>query len=103
MTKERRTDELCTALADGDCRQVLNYFQHSGDDTASLEELAAFVTNESDSERRRTLTVLHHITLPKLDDVDVLAYDPGSRTVRYHDDECVEAVLDDFAHLEEVC
>ena len=68
---------LAETLADDRCRNVL-YYLVQVDGRAELDELgrSAF---EVDDERANTR--LHHVVLPKLDDVGLLTYDLETKTV----------------------
>lgn len=86
-SKSRRddsTDALFSALANKRRRHVLQYFQSSSDDVASLEELVDAVPRDERTDgRKRVALRLHHVTLPKLEDAGLLEYDARSNTVRY--------------------
>lgn len=79
-------DQLVSALSNEDDRRVLNYFQESSEDVASLDELAEYVarrkTGGDPRSPERIALHLHHIGLPKLADTGLLDYDPRSKTVR---------------------
>ena len=66
---------------------------------ASLVELIDYlVVQEADSvddlDTDEVAIALYHTHLPKLADVGLIDYDVRSRTVRYRDDEAIEACLD---------
>lgn len=88
-------DGHLSILADTGCRYVLYYFERVADDVASLSELAAFVAANAGSATagtpERSAIRLHHQSLPRLADCDVLEYDASERTVRYHGSSDLEA------------
>lgn len=86
-------DERLGVLATEHGRDVLSYFQHSPSDTASLQELAANVSERPDSEHDAIRIRLHHSTLPKLDATGVVEYDTATNTVQYDGDDELERLL----------
>lgn len=85
-------DTTFSLLADGQRRRVLAYLSEMQGETADVGDLAEHVADEVD--RRRALTALYHVHLPKLADAGVVEYDRRSETVRYTGDPSVEATLD---------
>ena len=80
LTDETGSNELgvhgiLETLADGRCRSVLSHLVWEGG-RAELNELARSVSNDEGAAVR-----LHHVVLPKLDDVGLLEYDPEAHTV----------------------
>jgi len=92
------TEELLTAVADPQRRELLRYLRDTDGDVISVGELAAAVAESDDPDERDRLQVaLQHAHLPKLADTGVLAFDPRSSTVRYAgDDRWVDALAWDF-------
>ncbi|WP_232702812.1 DUF7344 domain-containing protein [Halobacterium wangiae] len=75
---------LHAALASDQRRLVLAYFERTGEATASLDDLTAFLaTQQADTEREHVRKNLHHRDLPKLADQGLIDYDARSATVRY--------------------
>lgn len=82
LTDEIGSDELDVhgtfeTLADGRYRCVLYHLVREGG-RAELDELGH---SASDVDGERAAIRLHHVVLPKLDDVGLLEYDPESHTV----------------------
>ena len=71
-------------------RYVGEYFDASGSETASLDDLSRYAaTRFTDSDgcsAERIQLRFHHVVLPRLDDVGVIDYDPRTTTVRYRTD-----------------
>lgn len=67
------------------CRLVVSYFRERSEDVATLDELVAYGTEQTDESRTSDQLAirLHHSTLPKLADVGALDYDERTHTVRY--------------------
>ncbi|WP_284013348.1 DUF7344 domain-containing protein [Halobaculum litoreum] len=82
-------DELLSALADGTRRGVVRYFERSGDDVATVEDLAAALPSDGSGGTARRL---HHVALPKLARAGIVEYDPATRAARYRGDELREPV-----------
>lgn len=88
------TDALFSALAHENRRHVLRYFESSGVDVASLEELVdAIPRDERTDDRNRVVLRLHHVTLPKLEDAGIVEYDTRSNTVRYRGNPLLDRCL----------
>lgn len=86
-------EELLTVLAREHCRSVLRYFDHYSTGVATIDDLVRFVRERTDRDGGgdRLGVHLHHLTLPRLVEADVVEYDPRSRTVRYRGHPAVEA------------
>jgi len=69
------------------CRVVFQYFEQQSPETATVTDLAAYVSDQhwSDEDETAIAISLHHATLPKLADAGLLEYDPQSNTARYSD------------------
>lgn len=80
-------DKLLSALSIGYNRSVLAHLSQSGDDVASLPELAAAVAERRDdagqTDPEPIALYLHHAGLPKLAEAGVVDYDRRGNTVRY--------------------
>ncbi|UPV99114.1 hypothetical protein M0R88_11310 [Halorussus gelatinilyticus] len=80
-------DELFEVLADGNRRRLLGYFDDNADDVAAFSDLVEHVADESvavsNDDHKRVAVKLHHTHLPKLEDANLVEYDPRSETVRY--------------------
>ena len=68
---------LAEMLADDRCRNVL-YYLVQVDGRADLDELGRSALDIDDES---AITRLHHVVLPKLDDVGLLTYDLETHTV----------------------
>lgn len=93
--RSEQFDDAFEVLADRHRRQALRYFQTTGDDSASVEEIIEYaIEREGETVPRETLAVeFHHVTLPKLDNVGAIEYDRDSRTVQYCEPPLLEQVL----------
>jgi DNA-binding transcriptional ArsR family regulator len=86
-------DDLFAALASERRRRVLEHFEESGRETATLTELADHLSERrSDAGGRSNEQIrlrLHHVDLPKLGDAGLVTYDAETTTarVRRHDDD----------------
>ena len=80
-------DALFEVLADGHRRRLLGYFEDTDDDVAAFSDLVEHVADESvgvsNDDHERVAVNLHHSHLPKLEDANLVEYDPRSETVRY--------------------
>ena len=80
-------DELFEVLANGHRRRLLGYFDDTDDDVGAFSDLVEHVADESDAvsndDRERVAVNLHHNHVPKLEDANLVEYDPRSETVRY--------------------
>jgi hypothetical protein len=74
---ELDVNELAEVLADERCRKVLYYLVHARG-RVELDELGRSVL-EGDDEHAKVQ--LHHVVLPKLDDLGLLTYDLETHTV----------------------
>lgn len=82
MTSERREsatedatpDRLIRTLADEHCRRVLQHLIE--DNSAQIGDLPPATTATTEVEQRRAAARLRHHYLPKLDQADLIAYDP---------------------------
>ena len=106
MGDKRESDGALGLLSDGNRRVVLEYLRDRPDHGASFEELVthlsrrAAMVEERDQRSARFEIALHHRHLPKLDDHGLLDYDGRSGAVRYHPNERVERLLDEYAGVE---
>lgn len=98
---QRALDRVFELMADGQRRWTVEKLRASADGVASVEELAGHLVARSEAtDRERVENTLHHRILPKLDDANIVDYDPRSATTRYRGTEPIEAVLD-FAATQE--
>jgi hypothetical protein len=67
------------------CQAVFQYFEQQSLETATVADLAAYVSDQHGSDEDETTIAisLHHATLPKLADAGLIEYDPRSKTARY--------------------
>lgn len=76
-------DDHLDVLADRDCRAAVEYFQAESTESATVEEIAAFVRDRYDRDEADGIAVrLHHSALPRLDDAGLVEYDHRSNTAR---------------------
>ena len=78
-SNELGAHRILETLADGRCRSVLSHLVWQGG-RAELDELARSARDDEGAAVR-----LHHVVLPKLDDVGLLEYDPEAHTVELLD------------------
>lgn len=82
-------DRVYSALATETRRAVLAYFDASDTQTASLDDLTEYIATRQSGAAARTRDQvkmrLHHVGLPKLDDVGFIDYDARTTTVRYRE------------------
>lgn len=93
-TATERSDELLYALADGRRRAVVSSLRDATSDRTSVATLAAAIAPPDGSDPEDVAIRLHHETLPRLDEIGVLEFDPQSGSIVYRGDEDLEAVLD---------
>ena len=95
-------DQLHSILSTECTSHVVQYFQNSTDNVASLDAIAAHVTSQRDdteySDPDTVRMQLHHASLPRLAEVGVVDYDPRHHTVRYMGHPMVD---EHYAHLVE--
>lgn len=105
LVRHETVDKALEILADQYCRSKLLCFQETTEDALPVRDLATRIgpgegTNE-------TVVRLHHSTFPGLADAGLIEYDSRSSTVRYHEDQDVEKLLDAltdcFARGDEFC
>ncbi|WP_224448281.1 DUF7344 domain-containing protein [Haloprofundus salilacus] len=89
-------DRLYSVLANEDRRAVLDYFDGTPGETASLEDLADYLVDRRDGEdarsHERTLVRLHHVDLPKLAAAGIIDYDARTHTISYRGHPRVEKI-----------
>lgn len=90
---ENRVDELLRVLSGARRRVVLRALLTRGGET-TLDDLAADLAESADLSESRVRIDLHHNHLPKLQDVDVVEYDPETGHVDYRRNQAVETLLD---------
>lgn len=80
-------DEYLDILAHKQCRFVLYYFARHSTEVATIDDLAAFIREQTqqDGDTTQITSRLYHSTLPRLADVGVVEYDAQSNTVRYRE------------------
>ena len=64
---------------------VFRYFEQHATETATVTNLGAYISehHRPDEEETAVAISLHHATLPKLADAELVEYDPRSKTVRH--------------------
>jgi hypothetical protein len=67
------------------CHAAVHYFDRHSTRVATVEDLCTFIQEQTHPDKDETdiAITLHHSTLPKLADADLLDYDPRSKTARY--------------------
>jgi hypothetical protein len=91
---------LFNVLADPHRRYSMYHLATMDGETVALSELIAALSEHIATPPEQLETDLRHIHLPKLADHNLIEYDERSETIRYHDGERVETVLE-FAQSEE--
>lgn len=86
-------DDFLTALADNQCRAVLRYVRDASEPTTTVTVLANDIAGPDEDTHQEAIR-LHHRTLPRLDDMGLIDYQPADHTVRFRADEQVEAWVD---------
>lgn len=96
-TKRKDLDSILEVFADRRRRLIIECLRQSADGVASYDDLVDFVLRHGDGqqESEHIRSQLHHVTLPKLEEADIIEYDRRSATVRY--DPC--SVVDDLAEF----
>lgn len=96
-TKRKNLDSILETFADKRRRLVIEYLRDTSDGVASYDGLVDFVLRHSDTqqESENIRSQLHHVTLPKLEEADIIEYNRRSATVRY--DPC--SIADDLAEF----
>lgn len=94
-----KRDELLGLLADGYRRATLLYFHESPADVASVSDVAGAISERHQQDPDRIAARLHHSTLPKLVEADVLEYDSRSSRVRYCGHPGLDALFDALDEL----
>ncbi len=86
-TDTDRMSVVHDALASANRRQILRYLAAQGDDGATVDELVDELIDhdETEDDRQRIATTLHHVELPKLADGGFIEYD--ARTLTAHTQE----------------
>jgi len=91
--------ERLELLASKRRQTLLEVLSDSAEDVHTLESLAtAIAQTEQGTELgarppRRVCLFLHHVHLPKLDDADIVDYDPQHKVVEYTGDGRIEHLL----------
>lgn len=95
--KGKDLDPLFEAFADERRRLVVQYLRHTSDGIASYDDLVDFILRHghTQQESENIRSRLHHVTLPKLEEANIIEYDRRSATVRY--DPC--SIVDDVAEF----
>lgn len=95
-----RLDRELALLANRERREILDRLMAAEAEVATVEDLSRRLTRvaadggeEQSSSTEEARTRLHHVHLPKLEQYDLVEYDPRSGTVRYQPDERVETIV----------
>lgn len=92
-------DDLLSALTDQHCRFVIAYFRNVSADHASVDDVAAALARRDHADQTQVAIRLHHVALPKLDDVGFVDYDARTNTVRYHGHSELERIEEDLSEF----
>jgi len=92
------SESECHELLASESRQaLLEWLATASDRSHTLESLASAVSSSDDMDQVQAVSLsLHHVHLPKLDDADVLDYDPNSKTVECRASNWTERLLEQF-------
>ncbi|WP_435179726.1 DUF7344 domain-containing protein [Halorussus sp. AFM4] len=92
-------DESLDVLAHERCRFVLYYFARHSTESVTVDGLTDFICEreQQDGDAARIRTRLHHVTLPRLADVEAVEYDSRSNTARYRGRPTPEAWVNKLA------
>ena len=74
---------------------------HRVDDIVNAIQETYEDVSESTSNQTYLRSSLHHTHLPKLDDAEVVEYDPGDGTVQYRGDPLIEQWVDQIDRIDE--
>ena len=76
----RRTsfDELLRVVADQHRRSVLYHLRDANEEVVSFGELRDHLLDHEVDDSERATVVLHHRILPRLEDANLVEYDPGA-------------------------
>lgn len=91
-----RLDSVLSILSHRYSRAVCCYFRTHSAEVVSVDTLAQFIveTDSREISQSTAKTLLHHTTLPKLEDAGFIEYDARSETVRYQPPETIEVLVD---------
>lgn len=94
QTGTEQRNELLAALTNQHCRFVVRSFRSASEDAASVEDLSTAFASQYGGDADEAAIYLHHVALPKLNDIGVVDYDAGSKAIHYHGHSELEALLD---------
>lgn len=80
-------------------RYVLEKLRETSDGVATVNDLADHLVKQvpDATDRDQETVALHHNILPKLDDANIIDFDPRTDTARYRGTELIEDLLDFIA------
>lgn len=80
-------------------RIVIDHLRNTSDGVASIDDLAdSLLVHDPNVDDRNAIKMkLHHQTLPKLEEVGIIDFDPRTDTARYHGHAVIECLLDTLA------
>lgn len=87
-------DVQLEALAHRQRRRLLAFLRTAAPSDRSLEAAVAHLASTSEHDYQRVETTLVHRHLPKLEDADIVTYDPSTDRLTYSGDTVVTAILD---------
>lgn len=96
---EPTLDQWFALVAERRCRQLLTILQHLPDTTVTVSELVHHLCNATTESvsvtavRDQLQCKLHHSLLPRLADVDLVAYSPDKSEIRYVPHAAFESLL----------
>ncbi len=102
-------DDIFKLLSEKRRRYAVHYLSSTPEGVATLsdlvEQVATWETETSAGDvpedyRRRVEASLHHTHLPKLDDANIIDYDPRSESVRYWGQPVLEEYAEHVAAME---
>ncbi|WP_435152507.1 DUF7344 domain-containing protein [Haladaptatus sp. DFWS20] len=97
-------DDVIKIVADPQRRHILSYLSSNSEIHCSVTELVDHLqtqATETDQSQRQLRQRLHHVHLPKLQDVGLLAYDAEAQMVQYTERPRLESLLSHVASLTE--
>lgn len=90
-------DELLRVLSNGPRRRLLQYLSQRPDEPVTVEELCNALLDDERLDEPATArieTTLHHVHIPALADVGVVAVEDDRSVVRYEEEPRVETLLE---------
>lgn len=99
-------DEILTLLSNVRRRYVLSYFVKVEEDTASIDDIVSYVLDQldesSESVEKNIRITLAHKHIPKIDDYDIIEYNPQDQMIQYHGDKKLEHLVKEISEVPQV-